>query len=81
MNLGFSGKFLKERLSINLEFMDILGKANYNNLSTTFRNVIYGTKGKSDMRGIRLRISYTIFNKSIKINGTRENTEILNRIK
>lgn len=61
--------------------MDILGKANYNNLSTTYLNVTNGTKGKSDMQGIRLRISYTIFNKTIKVKGSRENTEILNRIK
>lgn len=81
MNLGFTGKFIKNRLSINIELMDILGKANYNNLSTTYLNVTNGTKGKSDMQGIRLRISYTIFNKTIKVKGSRENTEILNRIK
>jgi len=81
LNLGLSGKFLKNRLSINLEFMDMLGKANYNNLSVAYMNVTSGTRGTSDMRGVRLRISYTIFNKQINISGGRENEDILERIK
>ncbi len=81
LNFGLSGKFIKNKLSVNLEFMDILGKANYNNLSVAYMNVTKGTRGTSDMRGVRLRISYTIFNKQIKINGGRENSDILERIK
>jgi len=80
-NVGVTAKFIKNRLSINLELMDILGKADYNNLSTSFMNVTNGTRGNSDLQGVRLRISYTIFNKPIKIIGSRENADILQRIK
>lgn len=81
LNFGVSGRFLKKRLSINLELMDVMGKANYNNLAISYSHISNGTRGTSDMRGIRLRISYTIFNKPIRINGSRENEEILKRIK
>ncbi|MDE6329441.1 MAG: outer membrane beta-barrel protein [Muribaculaceae bacterium] len=82
LNLGLSGKFFNDRLDVNFEVTDILGKANYNNLSSTYMNVTSGTRnGSNDMRGVRLRLSYTLFNKPIRVTGSRENTEILNRVK
>jgi len=65
-------------LDVNFEVMDILGKANYNNLVTRYGYVSSGTYSKSDMRVVRL--TYTIFNKSIRANATRNNTDILRRI-
>lgn len=81
LKAGFTGKFLRNCLSVNIEFMDILHKANYNNLWNTYKNVTNGTHGTNDMRGVRLRVAYTIFNANIKMRGGRENTEVLQRIK
>ena len=65
-NMGAAASLLKNRLNINLAINDILGKANYNNILYHFNNVDWGTRGKNDMRGVELTISYTIFNKEVK---------------
>ncbi|MDE6536871.1 MAG: outer membrane beta-barrel family protein [Muribaculaceae bacterium] len=81
LNFGVTAKFIRNRLSVNLEALDVLGKANYNNLYTTFQNVVNGTRGTNDMRGVRIRLSYVLFNKPVMLDGGRENTDILNRVK
>ena len=79
-DFGFTGKWLKDKLSLTLEATDILGKANYNNITDTYGFIQNGTYGTSDMRGIRLSIRYTLFNKPISVSAQRANAETLMRI-
>lgn len=78
-DVGIRCKLLKNKLSANLQFTDILNGAHYNNTTSTFRNVSWGTRGTNDFRGISLRLSYTIFDKDIQSNSRRENNELLQR--
>lgn len=79
-NCGIRAKMLKGKLTANLEYADILHGANYNNLYDRYLNVTSGTHGTNDMRGIELVLSYNIFNKDIRTSGSRQNSEILQRI-
>ena len=78
-NMGVAASLLKNRLNINLAINDILGKANYNNILYHFNNVDWGTRGKNDMRGVELTISYTIFNKEVNVKANRKNEDIIQR--
>lgn len=78
-NMGIAASLLKNRLNINLTVNDILGKANYNNILYHFKNVDWGTRGKNDMRGVELTISYTIFNKEVDVRTSRKNESIIQR--
>jgi hypothetical protein len=42
-------------------------------------NIKSGTRGKNDMRGVTLSISYRLFNKDIPVRAQRGNEGILNR--
>jgi len=64
---------------INLAVNDILGKANYNNILYHFNSIDWGTRGKNDMRGVELTISYTIFNKEVSVRTSRKNESIIQR--
>ena len=78
-NIGIRGKFLKDRLTVDLQVMDILHGSNYNNLYDRYLNVKTGTYGTNDFRGVRLSLSYTIFNKDIQVRAQRENEDVLMR--
>ena len=78
-NVGASANFFNDRLNINLQLSDILKKANYNNVWSTYMNVTNGTYGSNDMRGVKLTISYTIFNKPIQLNVQQGNSDIIYR--
>jgi len=78
-DLGIRCKLLKNKLSVNLQFTDILHGAHYNNLTNTFRNVSWGTRGTNDFRGVSLRLSYTVFDKDIHSHSRRENDGLLQR--
>lgn len=80
-NLGMNASFLKNnRLKVTLEILDILHKANYNNMTDYYDNILSGTRGTNDMRGVRLRMSYTLFNKPVKIRTSRENIDVIRRV-
>lgn len=78
-NMGVASSLLKNRLNINLAVNDILGKANYNNILYHFNSIDWGTRGKNDMRGVELTISYTIFNKEVSVRTSRKNESIIQR--
>ena len=78
-NMGVAASLLKNRLNINLAVNDILGKANYNNILYHFNYIDWGTRGKNDMRGVELTISYTIFNKEVSVRTSRKNESIIQR--
>lgn len=78
-NAGATASLAKGKLSMTLEVTDILNRAHFNNITSNYFNVEYGTFGKNDNRGIRFRVSYTIFNKRIRSNSNRGNEEVINR--
>lgn len=78
-NIGVSASLLKERLTLDLSFNDILGKANYNNLTNNYKNVSWGTYGKGDSRGVWLTMTYVIFDKQIKGKTTPGNSSEIMR--
>lgn len=78
-SLGITGSFFKDKMELYLALNDILGNANYNNITYKYGNIIRGTSGKNDFRGIELRISYNIFNKPISIKSKRQNEDIIQR--
>lgn len=78
-NLGIRGKFLKDRLNVDLQFMDILHGSNYNNLYTRYLNIKDGTRGTNDFRGVRINLSYVIFKNDIQVKAKRENEDVLMR--
>ena len=78
-NMGVTASLLDERLNINLAVNDILGKANYNNIHYLYNNVGWGTRGKNDMRGVELTVSYTLFNKEVNVRASRKNENIIQR--
>lgn len=78
-NFGVNAKFLKDRLTVNLEVTDILNRAHYNNVRFYYENVCNGTYGTTDSRGVSLRLTYTIFNKPIQGYTRRSNESIIYR--
>lgn len=78
-NIGMRGKFLKSRLTMDLQVMDLLHGSNYNNLYDSYLNIKDGTRGTSDFRGVKLTLSYILFNNDIKVKAERDNEEILRR--
>lgn len=78
-DLGLSASLLKNRLQLNLAVNDILGKAHYNNLAYRFNNIVSGTRGKNDFRGVELRITYTLFDKEVNVKTKRQNASLMQR--
>lgn len=78
-NIGVSAALLKKRLSLDLSFNDILGRANYNNLTNTYKDVSWGTYGSGDSRGIWLTMTYVIFDKQINGKTTPGNSSEIMR--
>lgn len=78
-SLGMTAAFFKGRMELFMAFNDILGKANYNNVTYRYNNIVHGTTGKNDMRGFEFRVSYNLFNKPINVKTKRQNEEILER--
>lgn len=76
---GLQANLLDDCLSISLTFTDILHKANYNNLDYRYMNTREGTYGSNDMRGISLSLSYSLFNQNLKVKGSRNDQEVINR--
>jgi len=79
--LGANCSLLSGRLNISLQAADIFNQAHYNNITSRYRNVTWGTRGKNDMRRVTLTLSYTFLNKQIDIKGGRGNSTELNRIR
>jgi len=78
-NIGARGKFLKDRLTMDLRVMDLLHGSNYNNLYNNYLNIKDGTRGTNDFRGVKLILSYIIFKNDIKVKAQRENEDVLMR--
>lgn len=79
-NMGVVASLLKNRLEVYFAVKDILEKENYNNLYYCYDNIKYGTFGKNDMRGVELRVAYTLFNKNIKVKTINKNSNIIDRL-
>ena len=79
LNLGISGTLLKDRLSISLDASDLLRGQNYNRITDRLYNVMSKTDGYNDFRGVKLSLTYTLFNKSIQVRAIHSNSEILQR--
>ena len=80
LTAGMTLSLLKNRLSINAKFTDILNKAHYNNLWYTWGNISRGTRGTNDMHGFSLSISYRIFTKDIKVKMMRDSDSEMFRL-
>lgn len=76
---GMNMTLFDNRLKITLEAHDILNKAHYNNLICSYENIQWGTRGTNDIRGVRLLVSYTIFNKRVQSQTSRGNEELIQR--
>ena len=79
-NVGTNVSLLKSRLNMNLLFSDLFGEENYNNVRDSYGNVVNGTFGKNDSRGVTLRMSYTIFDKKVNVKSTNQNKGVLERM-
>lgn len=79
-NVGFNASLLHNRLNINLEGTDLLGRNHMNFVSTMYENVSSSRSVGSDSRGVRIRIAYTLFNKPIRTNVKRGNVDDIDRI-
>lgn len=80
-NIGVSGSFLNDRLTVDISASDIFHGANYNNLTNHYTNVTWGTFGTNDSRGVSLTLTYVIFDKQINGRTRPGNDDILNRIR
>lgn len=80
LSVGTNATLLKNRLTLGLTIRDLLGEENYNNLRYTYGTVVRGTYGKNDMRGVTLRMTYTLFNKRINVKTRNQNDEIIHRM-
>lgn len=80
LSVGANASLLKNRLTVGLTVRDLLGEENYNNLRYTYGTVVHGTYGKNDMRGVTLRLSYTIFNKKVNVKTRNQNDGIIDRM-
>lgn len=81
-DIGFKGYLLKKRLILNLYATDLLRGNRFNNLYDRYMNIKSGTDGKSNSRGIGLRLTYVLFrSKAFSIDAKRGNKNILQRIK
>ena len=77
-NLSINGSFLDNRFKVLLRFTDILNKEHYSNCSYFYDNVTWGTRGRSDQRGVHITVSYTLFNKEINTKAKNYNeTELM----
>lgn len=80
LNIGIRGAFLSKKIIADLYGTDLLGGSNFNNLHDKYLNIASGTTGKGDARGVKLRVSYVIFNKNKNsIKAQRGNESILER--
>lgn len=77
--VGAQAVLLKNRLTLNLRFTDILHDANYNNITFRYVNTMHGTYGTNDMRGVMLTATLNLFNREIKVGTTRRNSDVINR--
>lgn len=75
LSVGVMASLLKNRLTVNLALSDLLDGAHYNNLTYRYGAITNGTYGKNDIRGVMLKLDYTIFSKKIKTHATRGNEE------
>ena len=78
-SLGTTASLFKGKMELYMALNDILGKANYNNVTYRYNNITNGTTGKNDIRGFELRVSYNLFNKPINVRVKRQNEEIIQR--
>ena len=65
MEYGGVGESDARRLSVDLSFNDILNRANYNNLTYSYSDVRWGTRGSGDSRGVWLTLTYVVLDKAI----------------
>lgn len=77
--VGSQKKMLKDKLTINLNFTDILHKAHYNNMTASYINTRMGTYGTNDMRGVTLSASFKLFNKRLSVDASRNSDDALDR--
>lgn len=77
--VGLQKKMLKDKLTINLNFTDILHKAHYNNMTVSYINTRMGTYGTNDMRGVTLSASFKLFNKRLSVDASRNSDDALDR--
>ncbi|MDE6352011.1 MAG: outer membrane beta-barrel family protein [Muribaculaceae bacterium] len=80
LTVGLVASFLKNRLQINVAFSDLLNGANYNNMTFRYKNVVNGTYGSNDQRGLMIKLSYAIFTKKINTRASRSNDDTISRI-
>lgn len=80
LSAGIVASLLKNRLTVNIAFTDVLNCAHYNNLTYRYENVLNGTYGKNDQRGIMVRLNYSIFTKKIKTQTNRNNNDEIQRL-
>ena len=76
LDLGLTGSFINNQLTIDLVATDIMQRANYNNITMQYENMSYGTYGKNDFRGIELSVNYIIFSKKVNVRTTTRNSEL-----
>lgn len=79
-NIGFVASLLKNRLNVYFAVKDVFGEENYNNLYYCYGNIKHGTYGKNDMRGVELKLSYTLFSKDISVKASNSNSRIIDRL-
>jgi outer membrane receptor protein involved in Fe transport len=80
LNVGLTMSFLKNRLVLDLSGTDLLYGSNFSNLYNKYLNIESGTHGKGDFRGVRLNVSYVLFNSNrVSIKSQRGNDGILER--
>lgn len=80
LSTGIVASLLRNRLTLNLAFTDILNGTNYNNITYRYGNVANGTYGTNDERGIMFRLNYSIFTKKIRTRTNRNNNEEIQRL-
>ena len=80
LSAGIVATLIGDRLTLNLAFTDILNGAHYNNITYRYGNVVNGTYGTNDERGVRFRLSYSIFTKKIRTRTNRNNNEEIQRL-
>lgn len=80
LSAGIVATLLRNRLTLNLAFTDILNGTHYNNITYRYGNVANGTYGTNDERGVMFRLSYSIFTKKIRTRTNRNNNEEIQRL-
>lgn len=79
-NIGIVASLLKNRFNVYFAVKDVFGEENYNNLYYCYGNIKHGTYGKNDMRGVELKLSYTLFSKDISVKASNSNSRIIDRL-